>query len=203
MRETCRRDRAMSGTGKTGAPRRVRPEQLSHVDTDYGDYNENDRLQRPVFGVALSRDGKHIVSGSADDTVRLWDIDTGQPIGQPITGHTEQVTSVAFSPDGKRIASGSYDKTVRVWDAATGQPVGQPITGHTGAVYSVAFSPDGHQIVSGSLDTTVRVWPTYPDPASAMCAKLTTNMSHKQWRDWVSPDIDYIKVCPDLPIAPD
>ena len=42
-----------------------------------------------------------------------------------------------------------------------------------------------------------------PDPASAMCAKLVTNMSHKQWREWVSPDIDYIKICPDLPIAPD
>jgi hypothetical protein len=41
------------------------------------------------------------------------------------------------------------------------------------------------------------------DPASAMCAKLTTNMSHQQWRDWVSPDIDYIKLCLDLPIAPD
>jgi hypothetical protein len=36
-----------------------------------------------------------------------------------------------------------------------------------------------------------------------MCAKLTTNMSHQQWRDWVSPDIDYIKVRPDLPITPD
>ena len=36
-----------------------------------------------------------------------------------------------------------------------------------------------------------------------MCAKLTTNMSHQQWHDWVSPDIDYIKGCPDLPIAPD
>ena len=49
----------------------------------------------------------------------------------------------------------------------------------------------------------MRLWPAYPDPASAICAKLTTNMSHQQWRDWVSPDIDYIKVCPDLPIAPD
>ena len=36
-----------------------------------------------------------------------------------------------------------------------------------------------------------------------MCAKLTTNMSHKQWRDWESPDIDYIRVCPDLPVPPD
>ena len=111
--------------------------------------------------------------------------------------------SVAFSPDGTRIASGSSDKTVRVWDAATGQPVGQPLTGHTDAVTSVAFSPDGTRIASGSDDSTVRLWPAFPDAAAALCAKLTTNMSHQQWRDWVSPDIDYIKVCPDLPIAPD
>ncbi len=93
--------------------------------------------------------------------------------------------------------------TVRLWDAVTGQPVGPPLTGHTGQVESVAFSPDGTRIVSGSGDNTLRLWPTYPDPASAMCAKLATNMSHKQWREWVSPDIDYIKVCPELPIAPD
>jgi hypothetical protein len=49
----------------------------------------------------------------------------------------------------------------------------------------------------------VRRWRTYPDPASAMCARLAINMSHKQWRDWVSPDIDYIKACPDLAAAPD
>ena len=57
--------------------------------------------------------------------------------------------------------------------------------------------------MSGSYDNTLRLWPTYPDPASAMCAKLATNMSHKQWNEWVSPDIPYITVCPDRPIAPD
>jgi len=46
------------------------------------------------------------------------------------------------------------------------------------------------------------VWPVYPDAMSAMCAKLTANMSHQQCRDWVSPGIDYIKVCPDLPVRP-
>jgi WD40 repeat protein len=153
--------------------------------------------------VAFSPDGHRIVSGSYDNTVRVWDADTGKPVGQPLTGHIMAVLSVAFSPDGKLIASGSMDNSVRLWDAVTGRPVGQPLPGHTAFVFSVVFSPDGTTIVSGGGDNTLRVWPTYPDPASAMCAKLTTNMSHKQWRDWVSPDIDYIKTCPDLPVAPD
>jgi WD40 repeat protein len=156
-----------------------------------------------VASVAFSPDGNRIVSGRFDATVQLWGAPSGQPIGQPLTGHTDSVLSVAFSPDGKRIVSGGADKTVRVWDADTGKPIGEPLTGHTGEVASVAFSPDGRLIVSGSFDKTLRLWPTYPDPVSAMCAKLTTNMSHQQWQDWVSADIDYIKVCPDLPVAPD
>ena len=104
-----------------------------------------------VRSVAFSPDGQRIVSGSNDKTLRVWDAATGQPIGQPLTGHTDPVVSVAFSPDGHRVVSGSTDKTVRVWDADTGQQIGSPITGNTGMVESVAFSPDGHRIASGSL----------------------------------------------------
>ena len=50
---------------------------------------------------------------------------------------------------------------------------------------------------SDSVDNTVRVRPVYPDAISAMCAKLTANMSYQHWRDWVSPGIDHIKVCSD------
>ena len=114
--------------------------------------------------MAFSPDGKRIVSGSGDNTVRLWDADTGQPIGEPLTGHTGAVTSVAFSPDGKRIASGSGDNTVRLWDADTGQPIGEPLTGHTDAVTSVAFSPDGNASSPAVTTTPCGCGPLTPTP---------------------------------------
>ena len=113
------------------------------------------------------------------------------------------VRGLAFSPDGRRIVSGSADKTLRLWDAGIGQLIGIPLTGHTDAVNSVAFSPDGRRIVSGSADETLRLWPGPAAWPELLCDKITANMSHKQWRDWVSPDIGYITVCPGLPIVPD
>ncbi|MGX1879587.1 WD40 repeat domain-containing protein, partial [Nocardia fluminea] len=96
-----------------------------------------------VYSVAFgtSPDGTLLLaSGSLDDTVRVWDPDTGQPGGPALTGHTRPVESVAFGtrPDGTLLlASGSRDGTVRLWDPETGQPMGPPLTGHTDSVLSV------------------------------------------------------------------
>lgn len=73
-----------------------------------------------VSSVAISPDSKRIVSGAFDNTIRIWDMETGKHIGEPLTGHEGDiivgVSSVAISPDGKRIVSGSSDCTIRIWE---------------------------------------------------------------------------------------
>ncbi|KIJ52189.1 hypothetical protein M422DRAFT_243794 [Sphaerobolus stellatus SS14] len=116
-----------------------------------------------VYSVAFSPDGQRVVSGSYDETIRIWDAHTGTLIGDPLEGHTDGVHSVAFSPDGQRVVSGSYDETIRIWDAQTGTLIGDPLEGHTDGVCSVAFSPDGQRVVSGSWDNTIRIWDAQTD----------------------------------------
>lgn len=67
-----------------------------------------------VWSVVFSPDGKHIASGSGDNTIQIWNAETGQNVMEPLKGHSNWVCSVAFSPDSKYIASGSDDNTIRV-----------------------------------------------------------------------------------------
>jgi WD40 repeat protein len=109
-----------------------------------------------VKSVAFSRDGTHLLSGSQDATLKLWDTDTGKVL-RTFVGHTDGVNSVAFSPDGTRALSGSWDKTLKLWDVATGTVL-RTLEGHTDGINSVAFSPDGALVLSGSQDKTVKLW---------------------------------------------
>ncbi|CAE6438563.1 unnamed protein product [Rhizoctonia solani] len=112
----------------------------------------------PVRSVAFSPDGKSVVSGSWDRTIRMWEAHSPSPIGHPLQGHTDTIWSVSYSPLGNMIASASKDRTIRLWDTMTRQLVGDPLYGHVNTVASVAFSHGGDLVASGSTDKTVRLW---------------------------------------------
>ncbi|KAG8705904.1 POC1 centriolar protein A [Ceratobasidium sp. 395] len=142
-----------------------------------------------VSSVAYFADGSYIVSGSYDNTIRIWDARTGKPVGLLLTGHTGGVLSVAYSPDGAYIASSSQDNTIRIWDARTGKPVGRPLTGHTSSVLSVAYSPDGGYIASGSFDETIRIWDAR---TGKPVGQPLTGHTSSVWSVAYSPDGAYI-----------
>ncbi|KAF7346682.1 hypothetical protein MSAN_01806000 [Mycena sanguinolenta] len=109
-----------------------------------------------ITSVAFSPDGIHMISGSWDKSVCIWNAETGVNELE-LTGHTDFVSSVAFSLDSSQIVSGSLDCSVCIWNATTGRAQLR-LVGHFKRVMSVGFSPDGTRVVSGSDDLSIRIW---------------------------------------------
>ena len=111
-----------------------------------------------VTSIAFSHDSRTLASGSVDNTIILWDVETDAHKAT-LTGHTDTVVSVAFSPDGNLLASGSDDNTIILWDIDTGEPR-TTIVAHTTGVNDIVFSPDGKTLASCGYrdDTTVKLW---------------------------------------------
>jgi WD40 repeat protein/serine/threonine protein kinase len=107
------------------------------------------------WNARFSPDSNGVMTTSSDNTARVWDARTGQPVTEPLR-HEGDVSSAEFSPDGLRIVTASSDKTARVWDARSGRPLTQ--LRHDSQVRSARFSPDGQRVVTTSSDNTARVW---------------------------------------------
>jgi hypothetical protein len=113
-----------------------------------------------VRSLALSSDGKRLVSGSWDDKgqtgeIKVWDLEPGKETFT-LGGHAHQVTSLVLSSDGKRLVSGSFQQ-IKVWDLEAGKET-LSLHGPKDVVSSLALSPDAKRLFSGSLDKTIKVW---------------------------------------------
>lgn len=108
-----------------------------------------------VVSISYSPDGNSLASGSADNTLKIWNASTGI-LERTLTGHSDGIRSIRYRPDGNYLASASLDNTIRIWNLATGN-VDKTFTG-TASTNSVAYSPDGKYVAGGFKDKTIKVW---------------------------------------------
>jgi WD40 repeat protein len=135
-----------------------------------------------VYSVALTPDGRRAISASWDRTLKVWDLDYGQPL-ITLDGHTDMILGAAVTPDGRRAISASWDRTLGVWDLESGRMVLR-LDGHTGHVNGVAVAPDGMRAVSASDDRTLKVW----DLDSGCCLLTLQGHDHPVFGVAVTPD---------------
>jgi WD40 repeat protein/serine/threonine protein kinase len=137
--------------------------------------------QAYVKAVAITPNGAQVVSGSDDNTLRVYDL-ASRTCLHILQGHTYGVKAVAITPDGRQVVSGSDDHTLRVWDLASGEC--QTVL-QSGSVHSIAITPDGQFAVKGGGEN-LQVW----DLDSGTCL-------HELYRHAESGFIDSIAITPD------
>ena len=118
---------------------------------DFGDHKGE------VSGMAISGDGRLVLTGGRDNVLKLWDVASGRLL-RTLEGHDNWVERIVFAPGGRLAASGSFiDGVIKVWDLAGGNAV-LTLRRHRSSIASLAFSPDGRLLLSGSWDGSVILW---------------------------------------------
>ncbi|HEY9695382.1 MAG TPA: WD40 repeat domain-containing protein [Oculatellaceae cyanobacterium] len=110
----------------------------------------------PIRAIALSLDKQTLASGSDDQTIKLWNIKTGQLL-RTINAHKDRVTSVAFTPNGKILTASDQENTIKLWNFNNGELL-TTLTGHKAGIASIAVSPDSKILVSASEDKVIKLW---------------------------------------------
>ena len=106
--------------------------------------------------IAVSPDGRMLLSGGYDRVARIWNLADRRLLRQ-LRGHEGTIWSVAWSPDGRLLATAGEDRTIRIWRAADGLPL-HVLRGHELNIWVVRFSPDSRLLASGSFDHSIRLW---------------------------------------------
>lgn len=129
--------------------------------------------KNPVNAVAITPDGKKLVSGGLAASLYIWLV-SKEVLLEALPGHTGPINSIAISNDGRLILSGSDDRTVRVWDMKLSKCTAI-LSGHKGPITSVVSSSDGLHALSGSADKTIRIW----NLKTGKCVAVLEG--HKEW----------------------
>lgn len=108
-----------------------------------------------ISAIALSRDGKFLVSGSWDATVKFWNLRTGM-VFHTLTQHAGPITAIALSLNGELLATASH-QTIKLWDLKMGNLL-RTLSAHTDPINALAISPDNYELVSGGQDGRVCFW---------------------------------------------
>jgi WD40 repeat protein len=115
----------------------------------------------PIRSISFSADGRYVLSGSDDNTVRIWDAMAGR-LRSVLRGHSRPVQSCAFAPDGRAVLSAGQEGQIKLFSILDSKevraPQGRVLGGHDDAILSAAFSRDGKRIVTASQDHTARVY---------------------------------------------
>ncbi|GAD85282.1 hypothetical protein FEK33_12470 [Nocardia asteroides NBRC 15531] len=150
--------------------------------------------------VNFANSGKLLAVAGADHRVRILDVATRKQIRVSEDGHRNEITDVAFSADDQLVITGGHDGEVRLWNAADLRQVGPPLPGGGArAAQTLAVDKDGTHVAVGYDEGGIRLWPLPAAWAATACALVTRSMTRAQWREFVSPAIEYRPTCPGKP----
>jgi WD40 repeat protein len=134
-----------------------------------------------VFSATYSPDERQLASTSADGTVRIWDLATGDCLH--VLNHPHWTIRAIFSPDGRKLIVSGMSADIYIWDPVSGKLI-QTLTGHADWVWSIACSPDGKTLYSAGEDRTIRSW----DLGEGTCVSAFRAHNERIWTLSVSPD---------------